>query len=429
MNSARLITRYRIADAEKFRLGDFSPADRGGLGLDKQSAKEVLAKDIERLSELQQRLYAQDRWSLLIVLQAMDAAGKDSLIKHVMSGINPQGCHVTAFKAPSAEELDHDFLWRAARALPERGRIGIFNRSYYEEVLVARVHREILEKEKLPPKLVGNRIWQERFKDIRAFERHLARNGTVVLKFFLYVSKEEQRKRFLARLDEPAKQWKFSMADVEERKLWDRYMTAYEEMIRHTSTAEAPWHVVPADHKWFTHLVAAATIVAALDRLDLKFPKVKGDARKEIKVVKKALQAEAPGELRPQREDGEKEERRAKRKPRPKARKAKGKKVKKAKRRAVKRSSQQQRRARKQRVERRLASKRTKTTRRQPARKRVSKLSRRRPLPRRAQRRIPRRRRRLSGNRARSARARAAPARRPRARRRKPPAGRRQARN
>ncbi|HLL27030.1 MAG TPA: polyphosphate kinase 2 family protein [Xanthobacteraceae bacterium] len=294
MNRDKLIKRYRVGDPEKFRLGDYAPGDRGGLGLDKSGAQDLLAGDIGRLAELQEKLYAQDRWAVLVILQAMDAAGKDSLIKHVMTGINPQGCHVTAFKAPSAEELDHDFLWRAAKALPERGRIGIFNRSYYEEVLVARVHREILEGEKLPKRLVSNRIWQERFKDIRAFERYLAHNGIVVLKFFLYVSKEEQRKRFLDRLDEPAKRWKFSMHDVEERKLWDRYMTAYEEMIRHTSTPHSPWHVVPADHKWFTQLVVAAAIIKALDRLDLEYPAVRGEALKEMKAVRKALLAEAP---------------------------------------------------------------------------------------------------------------------------------------
>jgi PPK2 family polyphosphate:nucleotide phosphotransferase len=299
MNRDKLVKRYRIADPEKFRLGDFSPGDRGGLGLDKQSAQDLLAEDIRQLSDLQERLYAQDRWSLLVIFQAMDAAGKDSTIKHVMSGLNPQGCRVFPFKEPSAEELNHDFLWRAARALPERGRIGIFNRSYYEEVLVVRVKREILKAQKLPPKLVTDRIWQERFKDIRAFERHLARNGTVVLKFFLYVSKEEQKKRFLDRLVNPAKRWKFRMDDVEDRKLWDRYMTAYEEMVRHTGTAHAPWHVVPADHKWFTQLVVAATMIKALERLDVKFPSVKGEALEEMKRVRKALLAEAPSRTQP----------------------------------------------------------------------------------------------------------------------------------
>jgi PPK2 family polyphosphate:nucleotide phosphotransferase len=306
MNRDKLVKRYRIVDSEKFRLGGFSPGDRGGFGLDKQAAQDLLAEDIRRLSDLQERLYAQDRWSLLVIFQAMDAAGKDSVIKHVMSGINPQGCDVVPFKAPSAEELDHDFLWRAARALPERGRIGIFNRSYYEEVLVARVHREILERQKLPPKLVSSRVWQERFKDIRSFERHLARNGTVVLKFFLHVSKEEQKKRFLERLDDPAKRWKFSMGDIEERKLWDRYMTAYEEMVRHTSTAHSPWHVVPADHKWFTQLIVAATMIKAMERLDLKFPSVKGEALQEMKRVRKALLAESPSAAAKSRSDSTK---------------------------------------------------------------------------------------------------------------------------
>jgi PPK2 family polyphosphate:nucleotide phosphotransferase len=222
----------------------------------------------------------------------MDAAGKDGAIKHVMSGVNPQGCQVHSFKAPSAEELDHDFLWRTARALPERGRIGIFNRSHYEEVLVVRVHPELLAKQKLPPALVTDRLWQERFENIREFERHLARSGTVILKFFLHVSKEEQRKRFLDRIEEPAKRWKFSMGDVEERKLWDKYMDAYEEMIRNTSTPDAPWHVVPADRKWFTRLAVARTIVDRLEALDLKFPKVEGAALEELKKARAALLAE-----------------------------------------------------------------------------------------------------------------------------------------
>jgi len=292
MRIDKFVNQYRIVDPDKFRLADFDPADRSALGLDKKSARELLARDIERLAKLQERLYAQDRWALLVIFQAMDAAGKDSAIEHVMSGVNPQGCHVYSFKAPSAEELDHDFLWRAARALPERGRIGIFNRSYHEDVLVVRVKRELLEAQKLPPKLVTSKIWDERFKDIRAFERHLARNGTVVLKFFLHVSKAEQKKRFLERLDEPAKRWKFRMGDIEDRKLWDRYMTAYEEMVRHTSTPYAPWYVVPADHKWFTHLLVAATIVKALERLNLEFPSVKGEALKEMKAVREALLAE-----------------------------------------------------------------------------------------------------------------------------------------
>jgi PPK2 family polyphosphate:nucleotide phosphotransferase len=288
MNPTKLVKTYRVDTPDTFRLRDINPAERD-LKIDKKGAKDILAKDIERLSELQERLYAQDRWSILVIFQAMDAAGKDSVIKHVMSGINPQGCHVTAFKAPSEEELDHNFLWRAASALPERGRIGIFNRSHYEEVLVVRVHEEILAKQRLPQKLVTKKIWSERFKDIRAFERHLARNGTVVLKFFLHVSKEEQKKRFLDRLEEPAKRWKFSMGDVEERKLWGSYMAGYEDMVRNTSTPEAPWHVVPADHKWFTHLIVASALVQALERLDLRFPSVKGKALVEMKKVRNAL--------------------------------------------------------------------------------------------------------------------------------------------
>jgi PPK2 family polyphosphate:nucleotide phosphotransferase len=244
------------------------------------------------LSELQERLYACDRWSVLIVLQAMDAAGKDSVIKHVTAGLNPQGVEVHPFKQPSVEELDHNFLWRAARHLPERGRIGIFNRSYYEEVLVVRVHQKLLEQQKLPASLSGKDIWQKRFEDIRAFERHLARNGTLILKFFLHVSKDEQRKRFLDRIDEPAKRWKFSMADVNERKLWDKYQNAYEDMIRHTSRPEAPWFVVPADHKWFTRMVVAGALVQELQALGLDFPRIKGKALKELQKAGKALKAE-----------------------------------------------------------------------------------------------------------------------------------------
>lgn len=292
MNSEKLVKKYRVEKAKKFKLRDMNPADTAGVRSDKKKAKKELARDIERLSSLQERLYAQDRWSVLLIFQAMDAAGKDSVIKHVMSGINPQGCQVTSFKAPSEEELDHDFLWRVGKALPERGRIGIFNRSHYEEVLAVRVHGEILAKQKMPLKLLSGDIWRERFKDIRNFESHLARNGTVVLKFFLHVSKEEQKKRFLARVEDPAKRWKFSSRDVEERKLWDRYMAAYEDMIRHTSTEEAPWHIVPADHKWFTHMVVAKTIVRVLQKLDLKFPAVEGQALADIKLARQALRSE-----------------------------------------------------------------------------------------------------------------------------------------
>ncbi|MGB9314968.1 MAG: polyphosphate kinase 2 family protein, partial [Pseudolabrys sp.] len=267
----------------------WDPRDTGKLDIGKKEAKNLLAEGVKRLSELQEKLYAQDRWAVLLIFQAMDAAGKDSVIEHVMNGVNPQGCEVHSFKHPSEEELDHDFMWRSARRLPERGRIGIFNRSYYEEVLVVRVHPEVLAKEKMPSTLVTKDIWKERFKDIRAFERYLARNGTLILKFFLHVSKGEQRKRFLERLDEPSKNWKFSMGDLAERSLWDKYMAAYEDMIRNTSRPEAPWHVVPADNKWFTRLVAAAEVVEALDRLNLKFPSVTGVERRELDKARKIL--------------------------------------------------------------------------------------------------------------------------------------------
>jgi PPK2 family polyphosphate:nucleotide phosphotransferase len=292
MKLESLVNRFRIDRPDKFRLSDHDPAETGGLRLDKKEAKTMLTGGIERLSELQEQLYANGRWSVLIVLQAMDAAGKDSVIKHVLSGINPQGCEVHSFKHPSMEESQHDYLWRVSQRLPASGRIGIFNRSHYEEVLITRVHKELLEAENLPKSLVGKDIWQQRFDDIRAFERHLARNGTLVLKFFLNVSKEEQRKRFLERIDEPGKRWKFSMNDVAERKLWPQYMTAYEDMIRHTSTPEAPWFVVPADHKWFTRIVVAAALVQALQELKLDYPKVAGKALKELKKAAKALKAE-----------------------------------------------------------------------------------------------------------------------------------------
>ena len=284
--------RFRVDSPDKFRLAVCDPAERFGLTVDKSEAKAMLAEGLERLADLQERLYASDRWSVLIVLQAMDAAGKDSVIEHVMSGLNPQGVEVHSFKQPSAEELDHNFLWRAARHLPERGRIGIFNRSYYEEVLVVRVHPELLEQQRLPESLSGKDIWRQRFDDIRAFERHLARNGTLVLKFFLNVSKEEQRKRFLDRIDEPAKRWKFSVNDVNERKLWDKYQNAYEDMIRQTSRPDAPWFVVPADHKWFTRMVVAGALVRELQALELDFPKLKGKALKELKKAGRALKAE-----------------------------------------------------------------------------------------------------------------------------------------
>jgi len=289
MKLERITRGYRIDRPDKFRLADHDPADCCGLTIEKIEAKEMLAEGIERLAEMQQRLYASDRWSVLIVLQAMDAAGKDSLIKHVMSGLNPQGVEVTSFKQPSAEELDHDFLWRIAKRLPERGRIGIFNRSHYEEVLTVRVHREHLDKERLPPELDGKNIWKHRFDDIRALEQHLARNGTLVLKFFLNVSREEQRKRFLERIEEPEKRWKFSMDDVTERRLWPKYMAAYEDAIRATSRGFAPWYVVPADNKWFTRLAVAGAIVGALEKLELDYPKVIGKALEELQKVRKAL--------------------------------------------------------------------------------------------------------------------------------------------
>ncbi len=287
-----IVKRFRIDRPDKFRLAKHDPADCCGLSIEKDGAKALLAAGIERLRELQQRLYADDRWSVLIVLQAMDAAGKDSLIKHVMSGLNPQGVEVTSFKQPSAEELDHDFLWRIARRLPSRGRIGIFNRSHYEEVLAVRVHPELLERQKLPKELNGNKIWQHRFDDIRAFEKHLARNGTVILKFFLNMSREEQRKQFLERIDDPAKNWKFSMGDVEERKLWPKYMAAYEDAIRETSRDHAPWFVVPADNKWFTRIAVAAVLADTLESLKLEYPKVSGKALKELQQARKALEAE-----------------------------------------------------------------------------------------------------------------------------------------
>lgn len=292
MQLERFVDRFRIDKPRKFRLADYDPADCCGLSFDKAEAKALLAEGIERLSDAQQRLYASDRWSVLIVLQAMDAAGKDSLIKHVMSGLNPQGVEVTSFKQPSAEELDHDFLWRVAKRLPERGRIGIFNRSHYEEVLAVRVHPELLARQRLPDGFDGKKIWQCRFDDIRAFEQHLARNGTLVLKFFLNMSREEQRKQFLERIDDPAKRWKFSMGDVAERKLWPKYMAAYEEAIRETSRDEAPWYVVPADNKWFTRLVVAAVLADALDRLKLAYPKVEGAALKELQKARQVLMAE-----------------------------------------------------------------------------------------------------------------------------------------
>jgi PPK2 family polyphosphate:nucleotide phosphotransferase len=289
----KLSSPYRIDDGRKFRLKDFDPAATDGL--DKQQSVDALQEGVAEISRLQDLLWAQDRWTLLLIFQAMDAAGKDSAIKHVMSGINPQGVDVVAFKAPSEEELAHDYLWRATKVLPARGRIGIFNRSYYEEVLVVRVHPELLEKQKMPPRFLTEAIWQQRFEDMRALESFLARNGTVVLKFFLNVSREEQRKRFLRRLEDPEKHWKFSVQDVHERGHWDDYMRAYEEMIQNTSMPHAPWYVVPADHKWFTHLVVADAIIKALSELDLAYPRIPEEQRHELDAARKELEAEAGG--------------------------------------------------------------------------------------------------------------------------------------
>jgi PPK2 family polyphosphate:nucleotide phosphotransferase len=273
-----ILKRYRVRKGADFRLADVDPGDTGGLDIEKGEAKALLAAGVKRLSALQERLYAEHQWAILAVLQGLDTAGKDSVIKHVMSGVNPMGCEVHSFKAPSHIELDHDFLWRTAVALPRRGHIGIFNRSYYEEVLVVRVHPELLDRQSLPPKLVTKNIWKERYEDINAFERHLARNGTVPLKFFLHVSREEQRKRLVARLDDPAKQWKFNAGDLDERALWDKYMEAIEEMVRGTATEEAPWYVVPADHKWFTRLLVAAALVEQIEAVDPKFPTLDPEA-------------------------------------------------------------------------------------------------------------------------------------------------------
>ena len=281
--------RFRVRPDKKFRLEDHDPGFTGRFE-SKEDGKRHLEKGLEKLCDLQEKLYAQDQWAILLIFQAMDAAGKDSVIEHVMSGVNPQGCQVYSFKAPSSEELDHDFLWRTTRCLPERGRIGVFNRSYYEEVLVVRVHPQILAKQKLPTALVTDRVWKERYADIGAFERYLSRNGTVIRKFFLNVSKEEQRERFLARLDQPEKNWKFAAADVEERQHWDEYMKAYEKMIEATTSEEAPWFVIPADHKWFTRLAVADVIVETLEGLDLHFPEVSEAQRQELQRARALLE-------------------------------------------------------------------------------------------------------------------------------------------
>jgi PPK2 family polyphosphate:nucleotide phosphotransferase len=293
LKSADLLKPFRVTDGSKFRLDDVDPDDTCGLKSEfKNEAPDLLARGIKRLSELQERLYAQDRWAVLLIFQAMDAAGKDSTVKHVMSGVNPQGVDVWPFKQPSPEDLDHDFLWRCLHRLPERGHIGIFNRSYYEEVLVVRVHPDILSAQKLPPELMTKDIWDERFQDIRAVERYLTRNGTVIRKFFLHISRKEQRKRFLERIDEPSKNWKFSLNDVHERQHWKDYMRAYEDAIRETATQHAPWFVVPADHKWFTRMAVAAAVVEALEELDLHFPKVTTEQRAELRAARRMLEKE-----------------------------------------------------------------------------------------------------------------------------------------
>jgi PPK2 family polyphosphate:nucleotide phosphotransferase len=288
--SADVSKPYRVIEGEDFRLKDYDPQDTNRLK-SKKNAKETLEHSKELLSEFQEKLYAQDRWALLLIFQAMDAAGKDGAVKHVMSGINPQGCDVTSFKAPSKEELDHEYLWRAHRVIPSRGKIGIFNRSYYEEVLVVRVHQDLLNAQQLPKDLVTKHIWEERYQDINNFEKYLVRNGVIVMKFFLHLSKGEQKKRFLERLEMPDKNWKFSMADVKERAYWKDYQKAYEEMIRNTATKHAPWYVIPADNKWFTRLTVAGAIIEKLHSLDLQFPDVDDDKKKELAQVRKALLA------------------------------------------------------------------------------------------------------------------------------------------
>ncbi|WP_024506740.1 polyphosphate kinase 2 family protein [Bradyrhizobium sp. ARR65] len=287
----RFITPFRADGSGRFHLRSLKTNERGGL--DKDEAENILEANRQRLIGLQEKLYAQDRWSVLIILQGMDAAGKDSTIKHIFEGVNPQGCEVTAFKQPTTLELEHDFLWRSVVALPKRGNIGIFNRSYYEECLVTRVHPELLHQEKLPPKLITKKIWRERFEDIVCFERYLARNGTLILKFFLNISRQEQRQRFLDRLEQPAKTWKFSMSDVTERGWWNRYQAVYQDIVRHTSTPLAPWYVVPSDHKWFARVVIGSVIIRALEGLDLKFPRADKASMEEFKRVRKALENES----------------------------------------------------------------------------------------------------------------------------------------
>jgi PPK2 family polyphosphate:nucleotide phosphotransferase len=292
MKLAKIIKQCRIDKPEKFKLADFDPAETFGLPSDIEQVRAILADGVARLEDMQERLYADGRCAVLIVFQGMDAAGKDGVIKHVMAGINPQGCLVHSFKVPSAEELSHNFLWRIDKYLPERGRIGIFNRSHYEEVLAVRVHPDLLERQKLPSSVTKKNIWKHRFQDIRAFERHLSRNGTLVLKFHLRISKKEQRKRFLARLDEPEKRWKFSASDIAERGYWDDYMAAYEDMICETSSEHAPWYVIPADHKHVAWVIVSAAIVEAIESLKPSFPKIGGQALKDLKKAERALRAE-----------------------------------------------------------------------------------------------------------------------------------------
>jgi PPK2 family polyphosphate:nucleotide phosphotransferase len=289
LKAGKFVARFRVDDGRGFRLKSVDPDDTGRLKA-KEEARDMLARGVDRLAELQEMLYAQDRWGVLLIFQAMDAAGKDGAIEHVMSGVNPQGTQVYSFKVPSAEELDHDFLWRTNKCLPERGRIGIFNRSYYEEVLVVRVHPEYLSGEKIPAPLVTRNIWTDRFQDIRHLEKYLSRNGIVVRKFFLHVSKEEQKKRFLSRLEEPDKNWKFSVNDAKEREHWGAYMRAYEDMIRNTATRDSPWYVVPANNKWFTRLVVAQAVIDTLEELKLCFPKVGKAQRKELKAARAILE-------------------------------------------------------------------------------------------------------------------------------------------
>jgi PPK2 family polyphosphate:nucleotide phosphotransferase len=291
----KLTESYLIRHGRGFRLKDFDPGDTHGFKGDKSRAEQALGDDVTRLGELQEKLYAQDRWGVLLIFQALDAAGKDGAIKHVMSGVNPQGCQVFSFKQPSAQDLDHDFLWRNLICLPERGRIGIFNRSYYEEVLVVRVHPEILDKQQIPRALITRDLWKERFEDINAFERYLARNGYAIRKFFLHLSKKEQARRFEQRLEQPEKQWKFSLGDIHERERWDDYQDAYEDAIRHTATEHAPWVIVPADKKWFARWVVAATVIDALEDLDLAFPKVTPEKRKELEQGRRLLRGHRRG--------------------------------------------------------------------------------------------------------------------------------------